>query len=87
MAVMVYSTNMFSFRGHTGDLHLLDLVLWYSSVTYSILVNSYLYSLALGLFGDVADGGTLLADDGPHVLGGHQESEGDVSVLVFRMHA
>lgn len=41
------------------------------------------YSLALSLLGDVADGGALLADDGTHILRGHQQSEGDVSVLVF----
>lgn len=30
-------------------------------------------SLGLGLFCDVADGGTLLANDGTHILSGHQE--------------
>lgn len=41
------------------------------------------HSLALGLLGDVTDGGALLANDGTHVLCGHQQSERDVSVLMF----
>lgn len=40
-------------------------------------------SLGLGLFCDVADGGTLLANDGTHILGGHQEPQGDVHLLLF----
>lgn len=40
-------------------------------------------SLGLGLFCDVADGGPLLANDGAHILGGHQEPQGDVHLLLF----
>ena len=39
--------------------------------------------LGLGLFRDVADGGTLLADDGTHLLGGHQEPQGDAHLLLL----
>ena len=38
------------------------------------------------LLGDVADGGPLLADDGPDVLRGHQEPQGDIGVLVLGGH-
>lgn len=40
-------------------------------------------SLGLGLFRDVADGGSLLANDGTHILGGHQEPQGDVHLLLL----
>lgn len=45
------------------------------------------HPLALRLLGDVANGGPLLANDGPHVLCGHQQSEGDVGVLRFGGHS
>ena len=41
------------------------------------------HSLALRLLGDVTDGGALFPDDGTHVLGGHQQAQGDVRVLVL----
>lgn len=40
-------------------------------------------SLGLGLFCDVADGGPLLANDGTHILGGHQEPKGDIHLLLL----
>lgn len=45
-----------------------------------------LYSLALRLLGDVANGGSLLADDGSNVLCGYQQSQRDVGVRRFGWH-
>lgn len=44
------------------------------------------YVLASGLLGNVADGGSLLADDGSDVLCGHQQSQGDVGVRRLAGH-
>lgn len=44
------------------------------------------YVLASCLLGDVADGGSLLADDGADVLRGHQQSQGDVGVRRLAGH-
>ena len=40
-------------------------------------------SLGLGLLCDIADGGALLANDGAHVLGGHQKPQRDVHLLLL----
>lgn len=44
------------------------------------------YVLATGLLGDVADGGSLFADDGADILRGHQQSQGDVGVRRLAGH-
>lgn len=44
------------------------------------------HSLALRLLGDVANGGSLLADDGSNVLCGYQQSQRDVGVRRFGGH-
>lgn len=44
------------------------------------------YVLASCLLGDVADGGSLLADDGADVLRGYQQSQGDVGVRRLTRH-